>query len=267
MYDPLKEYEITKTIFLDNSERIIHDIDNSKYKNSNKALFYLNKKIDDLLTAIEPLQKHNYYSSQVILRVIFEHYLLGHYIWTKTRIEKNDDCGKEYYVDYFVSEYLKRLSYDLKIDSIVDKTISTDLLNQFQSKFPQHKDATQEDIDRIHKTANQFDIRHILDYTLNKTPKNDFFEHVHKTFHHFLRDYNKLSSFIHGGPSAENETYHELPKVDKDIQIIQNIGWAKTGSRLVKFYVLSSLLEQEDLKPFYKTIMEPLLSYLNQSEG
>lgn len=257
---------MTKKIYSRNYKKISDDIFVSKYPYSCKALLYLDKKVENLLIAIEPLQVKDYYSSQVILRVVFEHFLLGHYIWTKCRIDKNDNCGKEYYFDYSVSEFLKRLSYDLKIDSIQNKEPKVDLLTQFKKDFPQYPEANQEDLDKIHRVASQFDVRRILDYILNTVPSVDFFGEFHSVFHHFLRDYNKLSSFVHTGPSAENESFHDIPIIDKEKKIIENLGWAKTASRLIKFYILMTLLEQDAFKEFYRNEIAPLRIYLEQAD-
>ena len=262
MYDSLKEYEIAKEIFLKDSETILSDILSSKFAKSNKALYYLNLKIDNFLFSIEMMKAENYYSSQALLRLIFEHYLVGYYIWTKTRLENNDQCGEEYYIDYSVSEFFKRTSYNLKIDSIKNNTTKIDLLSHFRKEYPKYKAITQDDLDSIHRKASQFDVRQILNYTLNKTPTDDFFSNANKVYDHFLKEYNNLSSFVHGGPLAENETYHNSPKIDKDQKISDNIEWAKTSSRLMKFYILTLLLDEKKYHAYYKELMKPLIDYI-----
>lgn len=109
------QYELTKTIFLDKTSKILEDAAKSNYPQTYKAIFYCQKKIASLLDTLELLNASSsenvYYSVQSTTRVLFEHFLVGHYIWTKTRIEKNDKCGVEYYVHYRLSEILKRENY------------------------------------------------------------------------------------------------------------------------------------------------------------
>jgi hypothetical protein len=115
-------YFLTTEIFEKNILKITKDTSMSLYRESHKALFFCQKKIDALLNSIEVLNVQNredyYYSIQVSTRVLFEHFIIGHYIWTKTRIEKNDNCGVEYYAHYRLSELLRRENYELGIEGI-----------------------------------------------------------------------------------------------------------------------------------------------------
>ena len=116
--------------FAENKNKILSDIDISKFPKSNKALYYCQEKIDTFQKSLETLKEgEHFYSTNTITRVIFEHFLVGHYIWLKTRNEKNDVCGEQYYNEYFVSECFKRLNYKIKIQGIKNNNKSKISLN------------------------------------------------------------------------------------------------------------------------------------------
>lgn len=252
---------LTKDIFEKNIAKIITDRSTSKYHLCHKALFYCQLKIDCLLTSIEGIgkqNKNNYYFIQVLTRVIIEHFIIGHYIWTRTRIEKNDECGTEYYNHYRLSELLKRENYDLGIEGIEKNIKKYATFENLQKRFAEYPDPfTQTDIDDIHRIGGQFEIKSIFNYVLNKIPEKDLFIEFHKSLAQFLRMYNKLSSFIHNGPSAEYETYHDEPIIDKYKTIEESISYAKIASRLLKEHIMMLFCEE---KPEYFNILKPIIN-------
>jgi hypothetical protein len=265
MYNFEKHYNLTKEIFDKNKDRILCDINKSKYPKSNKALFYCQEKIDNFLLTIEALTDEKYfYSTSAMTRIVFEHYLVGHYIWLKTRLEKNDTCGEQYYEGYFISECFKRLGYNIKIEGIKTGVKAKGTLDDIKIKFPKYQELTQQELDEYHRVGNQFAlVQNILNYIINVAPKGDFFDEINTKFDHFLKQYNKLSSFVHGGPSAEHETFHISPPLNKTKEISESIGWTKTASRMIKFYILTLLLEEtKETYKFYKELVEPLKEYL-----
>lgn len=261
------QYLLTKEIFEKNAAKFIADRLTSKYPESHKALFNCQMKIESLLSKIEGSTEpsvSNYYFIQVITRVIVEHFIVGHYIWTKTRIEKNDNCGIEYYAYYRLSELLKRENYDLGIEGIEKNNKNLVTLENLQKRFSDNPQTiTQTDVDDTHRIGNQFEIKSIFNYVTNKIPENDHFIQFHKTLSQFLRMYNNLSSFIHGGPSAESETFHNEPDVNKTKIIEDNIAYAKIASRTLKEHIMMLFCEE---KPEYFKIMKPIMNLKRENK-
>lgn len=101
---------------------------------------------------------------------------------------------------------------------------------------------------------------------MNVAPKGDFYDEIHHKFYYFLNKYNILSSFVHGGPSAEHETFHILPPPNKAKKINESIEWTKTVSRMIKFQILTLLLDDtKDSYLFYKKIIESLMDNLQKN--
>jgi|GEM_PF-1654585 len=256
------QYELTKMIFLDKTSKILEDITKSSYPQTYKAVFYCQKKIASLLDTLELLKASDYedvyYSVQSTTRVLFEHFLVGHYIWTKARIEKNDSCGTEYYAHYRLSEILKRENYELGLEGIDNKIKNNATFENLKKRFSGYdKPITQQDIDEIHRIANQFDIKSIYNYVRNEVPSGDHFSELHKSLVQFLKEYNVLSSFTHGGPSAEFEAFHNEPPIDKPQRIIDCIKHGKITLKTLREHILMLLFSEFEE---YGEILKPIMA-------
>src|SRR5690606_11769972 len=105
----------------------------------------------------------NFYSSQVLLRVLLEHYLVGYYMYFKTTSDKNDRIGDEYYDEYLKSEIIKRENYYFKLDTIKNNP-KHENIQGYLEKYGVFNDMKQKQIDIIHQKASQFDIKKIIKY-------------------------------------------------------------------------------------------------------
>jgi hypothetical protein len=253
-----KHYLLTKSIFANNYEKIIQDLDKSGYKKSLKAIIRQENKVEKLVNGLIAISdtEDSFYSVQALMRIIIEHFLVGHYIWTKTRITKNDDAGKEYYVHYDTSEFFKRENYELRIEGIKLNKKKHNSFQNILTKYPQLHDVDETQLSEIHKIAKQFDVRDIFEYFINEKPK-DGFSNFHNLMLSALSDYNYLSSYVHGGPYAELQTYEDRPYTNKQLRIMDCIKDAKMYSRTLKEHVLFLLME--DNKEYIK-ILEPIFS-------
>ena len=256
---------IPNNIFLENTNKILRDIYSSKYPQSFKSLFYFQKKIDIILSSIqfinESITEDKYYTIQILTRVLFEHFIVGHYIFTKARIDNNDLCGTEYYVFYRLSEFLKRENYELGIEGIEKNIKNNATFENLKKRLEGYENKiTQSDIEEIHKKGNQFEIKSILNYLINSTPSNDHYVGLNISLAHFLRQYNILSSFVHGGPNSESETFHGEPTIDKLKIIEDSIKYAKIASKTTKEHILM-LMFQERFE--YNELLDPIMDLKN----
>lgn len=256
------QYELTKKIFLDKTSKILEDSFKSSYPQTLKALFNYQRKISSLLNVLELLQVSDkediYYSVQSTTRVLFEHFLVGHYIWTKARIDKTDDCGVQYYSHYRLSEILKRENYELGLEGIESNIKKNATFENLRKRFSEYdKTITQQDIDEIHRIANQFDIKSIYNYFINKVPTGDHFTEFHRSLIQFLKEYNILSSFTHGGPSAEYEAFNNEPPVDKAQRIIDCIKHGKNTLKTLQEHILMLLYSEFEE---YGDILKPIMT-------
>ena len=147
------------------------------------------------------------YTAKCLLRTIIELYLVNYYIFYKFILERNDEIGEQYYKAYFVSECLKKEMYQLGIDGMLNGIKKNATFANLKEKLsPDFDDMSQTDFDGFHKLGKQFDIKNIQNFLLTNPLQEDFFGEINRDeIPKFLSMYNVLSSYIHGGPSAEME--------------------------------------------------------------
>ncbi len=246
-----QSYRITSEVFSQHQELIFEKIKLSKYPNTLAAQFFFIRKIDLLLEGIVNATE-SFYVSQILTRTILEHYLSCHYIWTKFRIEKTDDTGIAYYQAYRLSEFIKVQTYNLKLELNVKNVPEEKRIERLRSSHPELKSITSKGVQRLHTKAKQFDIKNINDYLTNQIPSNDPFVEAHKSIPVVLRMYNRLSSFIHGGPEAENKSFDDPNMFELDMNCHENRDWGLIASQQSKYNMIHSLtLEFEEFVGIY----------------
>lgn len=223
----------------------------TKFPKTIKVLIRFDSKIEFIKEGlIQANSLNNNYLSNILLRVLIEHLLVAHYIWTKNRIEKSDKVAECYYLEYSISEYLKQINYSLSVENIKNNLPKKVTFNNVKEKYPGLEEMTQEQLVEVNIIANQFDIRNIGNYLVNECPKEDIFMEIHVVMLKFLDMYNRLSSYIHAGPYAEYELYENSDNVKTKIQIRENSDWAFTAARLIKEFIFLSLgQEMKELQP------------------
>jgi hypothetical protein len=257
-----ESYLLAKEIFERNESKIRQDIKDSACKMSWEAVYFSQKKIGLFLTAIAHLASLDseayYYAIQATMRLIYEHFLVGHYIWTKTRLNENDDCGQQYYAHYRLSELLKQENYDLQVEgmemNVKDHATPENLQKRLEGA---PAPMSPKDIQEVHALARQFDVRVIINYLLNKVAADDHFGSVHRMLPQFVREYNRLSSFVHGGPSAEALAFEGIAQpVNKSATIADGLAFAKICSRVLQENLMMGLIPERNE---YFNILAPIM--------
>lgn len=233
-------------------------IGKSQFPYTFKLLTRFISKTDQLLKSLVGSKNEElFYSSQGLTRILIEHFIVAYYVWTKCRVDKSDDCALSYYGYYGLQELIKQENYNSKLDKSYDPQKTP--LENFKAKDDSFNDVSEADILDVNKKANQFDIRHILKYLQDELHVDDEFKSIHVIFLDFCKQYNKLSSFVHGGPTAEHQTFENKPPIDIGKVIENNIGKGIMVNFEIKTFVFLLLIE-EDVA--YFDIYEPIFSFI-----
>ncbi len=253
----MTQSELVNRIFNDNAELINQRIEKSKFPMTFKLLNRFDKKSKSFLNSIqEAARQDNFYVSQILTRVVIEHFLVAYYVWTKARKDEDDECATEYYSFYGLQELMKQDNYNSKLDKTYDNK-KTPLQNAASNDSETFGGITEEDILDLNQRANKFDIRKILVYLKDELDIDDEFKDLHPIILDFCKKYNRLSSFVHGGPISEFQTYENRPKTDYNKVIQSNIDNADLINFEIKtFVMLLLMLENTDYFDIYKPIFE-----------
>ncbi len=209
---------------------------------------------DEFSKIIESLQSiEHFYSNQAIFRIAIEHFLIAYYIQTKCRLDNNDKCAQDYWEKYPVSEAFKQDNFNSRLDGSFDMSISD--LENFYKKSPEFKDKyTTSQMQDLHVVASQFDIRKILKY-LETLDRSDPFYKLIDFAMQCCQKYNRLSSFVHGGPSSLLEAFFYSDDNRKKDLIRENIEEIYLFSRNIKMSIIFLLtLENPNFLPIFELV-------------
>lgn len=238
-------------LFIVNKKQIKIDIDNSQFKNSLNCLY---SKTEQVIKLKEDIQNSiNVYSTQILLRSLIEHFLIGFYVFLRVRIDKADDVGIEYYDFYQNSEYLKQETYSIQIEDIKNKQNCKVDADRLKQKFPHLNNLEQKVLQDYHFEGNKFaNIKNIGKYLIENKDFEPKLQPITIIFVDLIDLYNYLSSYVHGGPFAERELSEmnesEITKFEE-----KTIGWADTLSNIIiNVLFLSLTYEQYEIyKPIF----------------
>lgn len=258
----MTQKELVNKTFYDNLDLIKERVTASKFPNTFKFLFRFDKKIELFSNILnETVKQKNFYVSQAITRIVLEHFIVAYYVWTKARIDETDECATEYYSFYGLQEQMKQENYNSKLDKSYDNT-KTPLQNVAVKDPEVFGDITEADILDLNTRANKFDIRKILAFLTDELDTNDAFKRLHVVVLDFCKRYNYLSTYIHGGPTAEFQAFENMPKTDYEKVINDNAEYAESMNFQLKS-LLMLLLVADDKKNI--DIYKPVYDFLEKN--
>ncbi|MDO6519381.1 hypothetical protein [Zobellia uliginosa] len=231
-----KRHKIISEIFDSYLIDIEKRIENHSYPKSMLTIYSKVLQIELIKKSLDNSDE-NFYSSQVLLRILLEHYLVGYYMYFKTTTDKNDRIGEEYYEEYLKSEIMKRENYYFKLDTIKGNP-KHENIQGYLEKYGVFEDMKQGEINTIHQRASQFGIGKIIKYLFDHEKATNEEKEMHSMLFDFLEKYNKLSSYVHGGVSAEAETFSKEDESKRQDKIQENKEWGLSIEFSIKFYFL-----------------------------
>ena len=223
---------MTKEEFVKQKKLLYKLCKKSRYPLTAKLLLRFLEKIDEISSVVKTLEdKAKIYPCMILIRSQIEHLMIVYYVWMKNRIDKDDKAAEDYFSIYIASELLKRENYKISIKKISDNSINESMLDKLIAYDKELKNLDDEIIAEIHKNAYQFKIRRITNFIVNETPDGDKFALKDKMIK-FLNVYNLISSFTHGGPTADSLFYNDLKGVDFSKMLDEYKSWS---SRIIGF--------------------------------
>lgn len=247
---------MTKKIFDTYIEQIEKDLLNSKYPKTAKALYRFYLKAISIKTLLEKVTDLNeVYVAKIILRSLFEHLIVAYYIFYRQHNEKDDRVGEEYYQEYLIHEFFKQKGYNQKIDNIKNnKSQNISGLDYLKGQDENLNEITEKQYQEINTIGNKFKVDNILKHLNQADIKSSNILKLHDHMLKFLEEYNKLSSFVHGGPTAEKQTFDDSINLQNEITTIK--AWAESLMNTIKEHILIFLMKDN---PEYEKLLKPIM--------
>jgi hypothetical protein len=196
---------------------------------------YINNSIIDCYT------NGNAYSINILMRSLIEHGFRHMYIYVKALKDDNDDVGIEYYGGLRGSEDLRAVSKINTFENIVFPKVS-----KMNIRGPHNK--------MINKIGDKFEIKKILFYIINNFPESSEYVHILNKKYSIenLRKYAHLSSYVHGGPYAE-DCFSEILKNNNQNEYIKDITKEALSfyKEAINATYLFASLNNEDMEEHY----------------
>lgn len=192
-----------KDYFQENEEKIKTEIEKSVYRRTSKALLRFYEKSLSIFNVVNMVNfERDFYPCVILIRCQIEHFIVTSYIWIQFRIQENDKIAAIYYEEYLLQEIFKRINYS-KQNNVSNSSIISIVFQKILDVLTEKQIIKQKHIQKINLDANQFDIRTISKF-YDKTLPLEFDNVIKKeTIKEFLDVYNFVSSFVHGGPTAD----------------------------------------------------------------
>jgi len=243
-------------LFGENIYQIEKDINNSKYPQTAKSLFRFYKKISSIKILIDKVtDSDEIYSAKILLRALFEHIIVAYYIFHRSQLENDDKVGEDYYLRYFIHEFYKQAGYTQKIDNIRNnKTNNISGYDYVRNKHKELTEVTKQQYQKANQVGNQFKVDKILKQLNIKKDKNPDVNKLHDFMLGFLDEYNKLSSYVHGGPFSEKQTFDESIDLLKEKKYVKD--WAESGVSAIKEEILIFLIDDN---PMYIKLLKLIM--------
>ena len=206
-------------------------------KQSGIALYFFIYKLNFIKNAIVDLcETDNLYSANIMYRVFLEHWLKATYIASRVMIENNDDVGNDYLMFCNLGEeldYGKSLKKTLDILGLEDDT--GNVWDNMVEKFPQLETLS---VHSVEAKVMQFKYRNIIQYLLKTNAPGSDWIHV------IISEYSELSSYVHGGPQA-NEVVSEE---DRHLKYKGMINFVYNMCRFYTIYVYGIIAKDNNEK-------------------
>jgi hypothetical protein len=175
------------------------------FPKTGQALFMLFSKSVYLKNAIFSIcENDDIYSSNIIYRAIIEHYLLQHYMYMRSIETKSDQPGVDYYKYCDLGEG-SRFVYSV-LQSYKIFTDDERPYNHWDElrKYDAYKELSKS---QLESKVKQFNYKEIIKYFADISKRKNRPHLKIDFFKWMIPDYSELSSFVHGGPWAEQYMY------------------------------------------------------------
>lgn len=201
-------------------------------KTANTFLIFITKTNFIKESIFELYESQNIYSINILFRSLIEHYLRFQYMFFRVLIDKNDDIGEDYLKFCSLSENIDTGKAWKEIAKILELNPTADPYELLKEIIPDFKKYTKEEIS---KRSDQFRYKNIIRFINNKLNKENKFE-GNEFLLKIIPIYSELSSFVHGGPGADQTLFNTINEKDRKEEVLKKIEMSFMIAATVKLF-------------------------------
>lgn len=231
-----EQYEF-RDYFYSNIELLQKAVLKSQFPLTGRYFIDFYRKSDSIKDAIvQILNSENIYPAFILYRSLIEHYFKFYYGYVRINIDKSDAVGKDYRTKLWLSEFLSVELNNMTIKEILN---GKHIQKKFEKVLSKHSDLKPpENYNRAinDNEKKKFDFKNILRYCIEHKDKfDDGITNVIEYHLNFISEFNKYSTFVHGGPISDTLT----DELNKNIRSSYEFSKLFTSS-----FVITNLLGQ-----------------------
>lgn len=220
-------------IFEQNGSAIFELIKSDKIpKTANTFLLFIAKTNFIKESIFELSESQNIYAINILFRSLIEHYLRFKYIFFRVLGDKNDSIGEEYLKLCSLSENIDTGKAWKDIAKMLENNPTADpyeLLKEFNPDFNKYSK------EEITKASEQFRYKNIIRFINSKLNKDNKFE-GNEFLMKLIPIYSDLSSFVHGGPSADKKLFETQDEKERLEEVLHKIELSFMIAATVKMF-------------------------------
>jgi hypothetical protein len=223
------------------ADKFIPVLCGSNYLHTTSSLVGLNASITSIKLGIYALAEDcetNLYPAKILHRTLIEQYLKFNYILARFLIEKTDKVGFEYIKYMRISETLSYIKASDVAKSMIGTSTDQQILKKLKKEHPELNISQKELGEVTSKWKHRSIIKYLKSNSSSLGGDNNYLLKL-------IPEYAELSSFIHGGRSAE-EYYHR--KFEHGLAKEMYIEVAETCflSNSVRVHLILAAIEIDD---------------------
>jgi len=220
-------------IFEKNGSLIFELIKSDKIpKTSNTFLLFIAKTNFIKESIFELSESQNIYAINILFRSLIEHYLRFQYMFFRVLSDKDDNIGEEYLKFCSLSENIDTGKAWKDIAKILEKNPTADPYELLKEINPDFKKYSKEEIT---KASEQFRYKNIIRFINSKLNRDNKFED-NEFILKLIPIYSDLSSFVHGGPSADKTLFETKDEKDRLKEVLHKIELSFMIAGTVKMF-------------------------------
>jgi len=187
------------SILQDRGPALFATIKTTGFPETYRAMFGFCAKTNSLKTAMfDMVESNNPYAFKALFRCYCEHYLKFTYLFVRFCREKSDAVGIEYFSYCGAIEARDYVAAISMAEGLLGNSASADIEKMIAALYPRVADLSER---QLEAASSQFKYRSILRFLSREVP--GLLAKDHPFLASIVPSYAVLSSFVHGGPSAD----------------------------------------------------------------
>ena len=192
-------------------------------------------------------ENDDFFGIKILFRSLIEHYLRFNFVWLNWIKSKSDNEANRYLDFTNAREALDSIKSEIEAHKLSNPDFKFDNWNELLNQIPSCKGLSKKEIEEETQCYTYKSIIKLLKQIDNKANETTLFNSL-------IKEYSRLSSFVHGGSGSHSELIRFNEGVERQKEYIRICGLSFQMATTVKLFSLIMFL-QTDKEHFEKSYL------------